>query len=283
MGEAGERALAAFAPRPVSLFGEPTIAAGARVVLAVAAVHLGLALALALLLLVPAEPLLGVHPALKPLKFALSIGTYLVTMAFVLPRLTLSPRAELRVGWLLALTMIVEMVSIGGQALRGATSHFNVSTPFDAFIWNSMAGAIAVMTLVMSWLFWVSVTRSIGEPNGGRSEPSVALALRAGLGLFLLSAVTGFTMGHLLRHSVGGPDGSAGLPLLNWSTSLGDLRVSHFFSVHAIQALPLLALALLGLGLGPRTRTTVLWVGTAAYGALCVGTFVQALAGLPLL
>jgi hypothetical protein len=101
--------------------------------------------------------------------------------------------------------------------------------------------------------------------------------------LFLLAALSGFGMGGRNAHSVGGVDGGAGIVVTQWSKTHGDLRVSHFFALHAFQLLPLLGYGLAALPLPPAARWTILLLAIAAQAALVVGTLLQAFAGRPLL
>ena len=83
-------------------------------------------------------------------------------------------------------------------------------------------------------------------------------------------------------HFVGTPTTGAAVPLMGWSLAVGDLRVSHFFATHAMHVVPLAVLTIAWLAPRFATRTTgVLFL--AAYSALTVATFAQALAGQPIL
>lgn len=222
----------------------------------------------------------GTHRAMKPMKFGLSIALFLATMAFLIPELSIDARLRGGLARILIVTMAVEMVVIVGQALRGTKSHFNVEGAQNSALWIVMVVAIVVATGAMLVVTVIAWARPLTHAD---ALPSTLLAWgwRVGLVVFMLSAVSGFAMGGRLQHGVGGVDGGAGLPLLGWSTRHGDLRVSHFFSMHALQALPLAGIV--APRLGPRAGGALFVVVVVAVAFVAAGTLLQAFAGRPLL
>lgn len=234
--------------------------------------------------------ILGQNAWLKPLKFALSIAIYAVTLSWLIGQLTRMRRLADIAGWIAAAGVLVEMVVIGGAAAVGTTSHFNVSTPLATALWSVMAGSI-VTVWVVTVVIGVALFRNPG------ADPARTLAIRAAVVLALLGMALAFLMtgpnadqlkdfqGVAGAHAVGVPDGGAGIPLLGWSTEGGDLRVPHFVGMHALQVIPLALLAIellsrrVAVLRSPRVRlrlvVVVAVVVTAALGALLL----QALLG----
>ncbi|MCO1614611.1 hypothetical protein M8C11_07775 [Micromonospora sp. CPM1] len=240
---------------------------------------------------VVADPrvLTGAPIWLKPLKFAISFVLYGVTLAWMLSLLPHRSRAAERAATVIVAMSVLEMAIIVGQVLRGTTSHFNGTTTLNAVLFDVMGVAITVLFAAQFVLAIVLARRSLPDRAGG-------YAVRLGLAVSLLGMLVAFPMvaqspagapaGISGAHSVGVPDSGPGLPLLGWSTTGGDLRVGHFVGMHALQALPLLAILLdrfLGARLDELTRARLVLVGGAAYAALTLLLTGQALRGQPLL
>ena len=198
-------------------------------------------------LLVDPRVITGAPAWLKPTKFAVSIAIYSFTLLWFLAHVRVHARLVRLVSYGTALGFLVEVVAIVGQVVRGRTSHFNVATPLDTFIYARMRDAI-VLVFLLACLTAILLLRQ------RLPDPALAAALRGGLGLALVgmlvavlmtvpTPVTAVAFGADQggAHSVGLADGGPGLPIVGWSTVGGDLRVAHFVGLHALQLLPFLA------------------------------------------
>ncbi len=201
---------------------------------------MNLALLVILLCIAPFDhrSVMGINPWIKPMKFAFSIAVYVWTVAWFLRYLP-GPRWALRtVSWGATVAMLTEIACIVLQAARGTTSHYNVATPFDSAIFSTMGFMILANTVVAALLLALFLIQRV-EVN-----PVYLWGIRLGLLLLLLGSAEGFGMILHGAHTVGLPDGGAGLPLINWSTRAGDLRIAHLLALHAFQILPLAAYGL---------------------------------------
>jgi hypothetical protein len=234
---------------------------------------------------------------LKPAKFAISITIYSFTLVWLLGFVRGHGRLVGLVSWATTIALIVEMIVIVLQVVRGTTSHFNVATPLDAALWGTMAGFIVVVWLmallaaalllvqrlpdpVLAWALRLGIVVSVAGMTSGlfmttSPTPEQRAAARAGQGMPISGA-----------HSVGVPDGGPGLPVVGWSTTGGDLRVGHFVGIHGLQVLPvagwLLSRAPAAGRLRRGHRVSLVWLTGLGYLGLFALVLWQALRGQPL-
>jgi len=178
--------------------------------------------------------ILGINPWIKPMKFLISITIFVWTLAWFMPETEPDPVRRALVRWTVPGAMVIEIVLISMQAARGTISHFNATTAFDLVVFNIMGAAITVSSIAVMLFLWI-LRRDTPTARAG-----YLWGIRLGVALFILaSMLPGFLMVANNAHAVPGPDGGAGLPFVNWSVTSGDLRIAHFFGMHAMQALPL--------------------------------------------
>ncbi len=222
---------------------------------------------------------LGVSTWLKPMKYMATLAVYLWTIAWF-TRYVRRPRWAMKtVSIVISVAIVIASACILLQAARGRRSHFNVVTDFDLAIFQTMGVMIGINLLMVAVVFFLFSKPTL------RLAPSYLLGIRAGLLLFLAGGAIGGYMIVQGGHTVGALDGGEGLPLLNWSTSAGDLRIAHGVALHALQILPLV-----GFGLGRWRRVpgklaklALMAAATGVYAALVYALFRQALAGHPLI
>jgi len=206
----------------------------------------------------------GVSVWHKPFKFALSIAIYFAT-----------------IGWFASLMPAAYFNTLRGKLLSNIPIDFNYSTPFTSIMYALMGVGAGLLVAVCLWM-GASILRHRGTSD--------IWVLSVGIGLivtFVLGGGFGGYLGGANAHWVGGDATDAGgLPLVNWSRTGGDLRVAHFFGMHAMQVIPLLGAGLISLtNAGKLTDTQgrlILICASIVFAAFCTATFVQALNGSPL-
>ena len=224
---------------------------------------------------IDATEILGINRWVKPMKFFFSIGIFLFTMALFLSQLRGHERFSRILSWMWIGVFVGEMIGVVGQAARRTTSHFNIGTLDGAIVFAVMG----VLILISSALVVALTVVYFRDPPD--LPTTILWGIRLGLIVFLAGSVQGGYMSTQMGHTIGAADGGPGLPLTNWSTVAGDLRVAHFLGLHAIQVIPLAALALERFRIGKRKMVTFAFA--AAYFLFFALVLIQALLGRPLI
>ena len=220
--------------------------------------------------------LMGVNVWMKPLKFSISVAIYILTVGFLMTLYPFSKKKKNLINNIVCWTLLIELGLIIYQASGGVQSHYNISNPFDGLIFTAMGILIAINVIIMALFIFETIRLKLKTPK------LLQWAILLGWVIVFFGSWVGGQMISEMSHNIGVEDGGPGLPLVNWSTIAGDLRVAHFFGLHGLQIIPIFALLISNKSkTSARNQIIIVTVFGLAY-ALFVGyTFYQAKQGLP--
>ncbi len=179
---------------------------------------------------------LGTNTFSKPFKYSLSSWATCWSLCWILYYLE-SSKIKKSASWIIGSVVLFENLIIFIQSLRGEPSHYNMSTPL-----NSLLSVLIIFFMLIFSLTLIRVCILFFNQQKFPISQHYTWGVRFGVLIFVVSSILiGGLMFGLMSHTVGGYDGDVGLPIINWSTRFGDLRVAHFFGVHALQVIPLLS------------------------------------------
>ncbi len=226
--------------------------------------------------LVDDRTLMGVNVWIKPIKFSISTAIYILTVGFLITLYPFSKRKKNIINNIVSWTLFIEIVLIIFQASRGVQSHYNISNPFDGLIFAAMGILIAINVLIMVLFIIETIRLKL------KTSKLLQWAIFLGWVIVFFGSWVGGQMISEMSHNIGVKDGGPGLPLVNWSTIAGDLRVAHFFGLHGLQIIPIFALLISNKWkTTPRNQIIIVTIFGLAY-ALSIGyTFYQAKQGIP--
>ncbi len=213
----------------------------------------------------------------KPQKFNISLSLHFVTLAvlaYQVPRATRNGSLLIGFGYLAVISLVFEFVYLNVQAARGARSHFNSDTAFEQIMYALM-GLGAFFMVFAAFVLAIQIWRKGDRSNRGLWLGSI-IGLTTG---FAITMVLASQMSNIGRF-VGAPLSGGGevVPFFGWSREYGDLRPSHFVSLHLMQTLPLAGY------IADRQKwpamPIVVGLGVVQV-AVAVALFMQALAGQP--
>lgn len=255
-----------------------TVKSQSPILFTIVIIHLIAAMVCIAGLAIDERTLMGVNVWIKPLKFAISGAIYLFTTGYLITLYPFSKRKKNIINNVNAWCLLVEGALIFIQAARGVQSHYNVSNNVDALIFAGMGILISINVLIM-FVFLVETIRLKMH-----TTKAIQFAIFLGWLIIIVGSWVGGEMIGQLSHNVGIADGGAGLPLVNWSTIAGDLRVAHFFGLHGIQVIPLFAFMLARKrDISSRNQLIAVTIFGMLYAGWIAFTYLQAVRGMALI
>ncbi|MFC7448648.1 hypothetical protein [Rhodococcus daqingensis] len=269
-----------------------------RPLMVMVAAMLVLVLVCAVGMAVDDRTLLGVSVWVKPFKFAIAFALYGATLAWLLNLPHRGSRWTRALATVFAVAGLADVGFIAVQAARGTFSHFNKSDDLVNSVGQTifMYGVLGLFAANLAIAVILLRQRLLDRPTTRAIKAGLWLAL-AGMAIAYLVGFQGDQSardanGRMVelgaRHTVGATDDRPGMPVTNWSTTGGDLRIPHFVGLHALQVLLLAAVVLAALA--PRVawlreegaRAAVMGVLAGGYAGLLALLSWQALRGQPL-
>jgi hypothetical protein len=204
----------------------------------------------------------------KPMTFGLSFGLTLITITWVSSFLRLGDRARTILLSVFAAACVLETALVSLQAWRGVPSHFNVETPFDAFVTQMLAGGGVTLVAIVAALTFISF----------RAAPATPLVMRVAIRTGFVILLSAMASGALMI-AKGMSLVFAGHPQAAYLTG-GSLKPVHGVTMHAILVLPVLAWLLSLTAWSERRQRRAIVVAAAGYVLLAGAVAAGNLAGV---
>ena len=192
--------------------------------------------------------------------FCFGVGLYTVTIAVLLPLAEYSPAARRRWRRAFLVFIVYGLVLESVQAFRGIDPRFTETGSGLDVVAGIVFGLTAALNVVLFVVLGVRFFRA-----GVLADRSV---LRLGVRYGVVAVAISFAVGVVMSVRSGRDVGEQ-----------GNLLLSHGLGVHGIQALPIVALALVAAA--PPPRTGMLHTVGIGWLAACTAALVQALLGRP--
>jgi hypothetical protein len=200
----------------------------------------------------------------KPTTFGLSFGLTLVNVTLITSFLPLRNRSRTLLLGLFTTACALETFLVSLQTWRGVPSHFNVETPFDAAIAQTLAvGGFTLVAIII--VLTVAVFR-----HGGALPPAVRLAIRAGFVALVGAQVVGGVMIATGMRLVFGGDPQGAYATGGW------LKSVHGVLMHGILVLPLLAWLIARTNSDERSQKRGVRAAIAVYALIVAVTLLAA-------